>query len=108
MNIVPAFLPSLNAQPRVNELIDKENTAREVFPELVEESLSVPVSAIVESEGTSQQFESQQRFFDRLDLRSLRDEELTLNQQRALESYQTVAGNSPADDGGIARLDIIV
>jgi hypothetical protein len=108
MKVVSSFIPPVTQQPRLNGNAEKTNDTREVFAELVDDTLSVPVTAVVELDETQSQFESPQRLFERVDLRSLSNADLPLNNQRALESYQTVAGNGSIVDAGLSRLDVIV
>lgn len=108
MKIVSSFIPPVSQQPRLNGHAEKNNDTREVFAELVDDTLSVSVTAVVELDETQPQFEAPQRSFERVDLRSLSDDDLPFNHQRALESYQTVAGNGSVVDAGLARLDVIV
>jgi len=108
MKIVSSFIPPVIQQPRSNGEAEKNNDTREVFAELVGDSLSVPVTAVLETGETQSKFETPQRLLERVDLRTLRDEDLPLNNQRALESYQSVANNGPIIDAGLARLDVIV
>jgi|GEM_PF-1693489 len=117
MKIAATFLPPITSQTRLsgdagkvdNKIERTSDTTREVFAELVDDNLSVPVSAVVELAETQQQFGSPPRLFsERIDLRALRDDDLPLANQRALASYQTVANNAPLSGTDLAHLDIIV
>jgi len=108
MKIVSSFISPVNQQSRFNGNAEKPNDTREVFAELVDDTLSVPVTDVVKLDEPQPQFESPKRLFESVDLRSLSDEDLPLNNQRALESYHTVASNGSIVDAGLARLDVIV
>jgi len=117
MKIAASFLPPITPQSRLGGDASKvdtnseraSDTTREVFAELVDDNLSVPVTAVVELAETQQKFAPlYQLLSERVDLRALRDENLPLANQRALASYQTVANNAPPFGTGIAHLDIIV
>jgi len=110
MKIVSSFLPPVATQPQLRSDQGKSESAREVFAELVDDNLSIPLKVVTEPEAVSQQT---QLLRERVDLRLLREEtgpnnELPLNNQRALASYQSIADEPSVLADSIARLDIIV
>jgi len=112
MRIVASFLPPITSQPQLQQRGEqgKPENVREVFAELVDDNLSVPVKVVTGTDSVSQQV---QLLRERVDLRLLREEasqsnELPLNNQRALATYQTISADPLALDGSITRLDIIV
>lgn len=118
MNILSPNLTPVNSQLRFNNEAgrnagnadDRTESVREVFAELVDDNLSIPVTAVLEPARVESQLEAQQSFLsERIDLNSLASNEgLPLSNQQALASYQSVFNNTFAADASIVRLDIIV
>lgn len=106
MRIAASILPPINSQSQLHQ----RGNAQEVFAELVDDKLAVPLKPIVKIDAISAQA---QPVRERFDLTSLRDQSSTSNEfplsnQRALTTYQTVANNSLGIADNIVRLDIIV
>jgi len=110
MRIVSSFLPPVTSQPQLRGDQGKSENAREVFAELVDDNLLVPVTVVAQTEPVSQQA---QLLSERVDLRLLNEEasshsELPLNNQRALASYQSIGADPAVLSNSISRLDITV
>lgn len=112
MRIAASILPPITSQSQLQQRGEqgKPENAREVFAELVDNNLSVPLKVVTEVNSASPQA---QLLRERIDLASIHDQasennELPLNNQRALATYQSVATASTGLADSLVGLDIIV
>ncbi|MEH6358384.1 MAG: hypothetical protein V7745_05310 [Pseudomonadales bacterium] len=112
MRIAASILPPITSQSQLQQKGEqgKPESAREVFAELVDDNLSVPLKVVTEIDSASPQA---QLLRERIDLALTRDQaspsnELPLNNQRAVATYQSIATNASGLDDSVVGLDIIV
>ena len=112
MRIAASILPPITSQSQLQERGEqgKFESAREVFAELVDDHLSVPLDVVSEIYSAAPQASLLR---ERIDLTLMRGQantnnELSLTNQRALAIYQSVAANHAGLAGSVVGLDIIV
>jgi hypothetical protein len=116
MRISASILPPITSQSQLQQKGEqgKPESVREVFAELIDDNFSVPLKIVTEVDATSPQ---EQLLRERTDLALARDRdqtraslnnELPINNQRALATYQSIASNAFGLDESVFGLDIIV